>query len=265
VLLNLVGNAIKFTPAGEVRVVVEIESQDAAAICMHFIVADTGVGVPQDKQKMIFDPFEQADASTTRRFGGTGLGLAISAKLVRLMEGNLWLESPWHDPDSGGLVTGSAFHFTARLRPGKPPVETTPESAAPAANRRVLVVEDNEVNLKIMVRMLEKRGHTVLVARNGHEALELWRHQPVDAVLMDVQMPEMDGFEATRWIREEERTRGGHVHIVALTAHALKGDSERCLSAGMDDYLTKPIRWADLDRALASLGPAVHSTVISNP
>ncbi len=252
ILVNLIGNAIKFTNSGEIRVEVGLEAKDAASVALHFMVADTGIGIPLEKQKIIFAPFEQADASATRRYGGTGLGLAISTKLVGLMHGDCWVESPWRDPRTGAEVAGSAFHFTARFLPGLAPGVVPCQAPLPSPGKlRVLLAEDNIVNQRLAIRMLEKRGHVVMVANDGREAIAILQHVRVDVVLMDVQMPEMDGFQATAVIREGEKTAGGHLPIVALTAHALKGDMERCLANGMDAYLSKPIRAQDLDRALA--------------
>ncbi len=252
ILINLVGNAIKFTHAGEIRLAAEVEPADAGRLKLHFIVADTGIGIPLEKQKIIFAPFEQADGSATRKYGGTGLGLAISAKLVRLMNGECWVESPWRDSESGQMVAGSAFHFTACFLPGQAPAAAACNAPLPSLGRlRILLAEDNIVNQKLARRILEKRGHAVLVAQDGREALTILQREEVDLVLMDVQMPDMDGFQATEAIREREKISLRHLPIVALTAHALKGDRERCLAHGMDSYLSKPICAQDLDRALA--------------
>ena len=251
ILVNLVGNAIKFTHSGEIRVEVAVEAQDAASMALHFFVADTGIGIPLEKQKIIFAAFEQADGSTTRKYGGTGLGLAISAKLVGLMRGDCWVESPWRDPRTGAEVAGSAFHFTARFSPGRAPAVVPREEAFPSREIARPVGRGQHREPKTRLRMLEKRGHTVLVAGDGREAIAILQREQVDLVLMDVQMPDMDGFQATAAIRDGEKTSGGHLPIVALTAHALKGDMERCLASGMDAYLSKPIRAQDLDRALA--------------
>jgi PAS domain S-box-containing protein len=384
VLTNLVGNAVKFTERGEVFIDVEEESHADAVSCLHFKVKDTGVGVPEDKQKTIFEAFSQADGSMARRYGGTGLGLTICTRLVTMMGGAIWVES---QPGQG-----STFHFTLRLgvqdklsvsaipiqpeqlrdlhalivddnftnrrvltgmlsrwgmRPtaveggraalqalqvakstGRPfplvlldgqmpemdgftladfirkdpelvgatimmltsaghlgdaarcrelgisaylvkPVRqgemlqgicnvlnlssqkqvplVTRHTLREARNRsRVLLAEDNKVNQTLAVRLLEKRGYVVSIAGNGREALAALEKEAFDIVLMDVQMPEMDGFEATSAIREKERFAGRHIPIVAMTAHALKGDEERCLAAGMDAYISKPIRTNEL-------------------
>jgi signal transduction histidine kinase/DNA-binding response OmpR family regulator len=390
VLVNLIGNAIKFTERGQILVQVEVESKSSDTTVLHYFVSDSGIGVPSEKQQEIFQPFKQADGSTTRRFGGTGLGLTISSTLVELMGGRIWLESAPHE--------GSTFHFTTRLgvtdarpettsvdltdlpvlvvddnpvnrrvlhdllrrwrmRPtvvdsgaaalralagatasGQPfalvlldahmpgmdgfdvarrihddpsvagatimmlsssgqygesarckevgianhltkPVdqrdlltaigrtlarEQAPRTPLPDAmlpkdlpERRlhVLLAEDNAVNQRLAASLLERRGHRVTIAPNGREALAALERQAFDVVLMDVQMPQMGGFEATAAIREKERIEGGHVPIVAMTAHAMKGDRERCLAGGMDEYLTKPLdsrRLCDLVESLAA-------------
>ena len=204
---------------------------------------DTGIGIPAGKVEQIFGAFEQADGSTTRKYGGTGLGLAISAKLVRLMDGNIWVESE--------LGKGSAFHFTARLARASTAALRLPGGERPVATDetrplRVLLAEDNPVNQRVAVRMLEKRGHTVLVAGTGRSALEAHATYEFDLILMDVQMPELDGFEATAAIRRREAGTERRVPIIAMTAHAMKGDEERCLAAGMDGYVAKPVRMAEL-------------------
>ncbi|MBI4516003.1 MAG: PAS domain S-box protein [Deltaproteobacteria bacterium] len=206
IVFNLVGNAIKFTERGEIAVRVEEEGRTDTAVCLHFTVSDTGVGIPADKQGVIFKAFEQGDGSMARRYGGTGLGLAICSNLVRLMGGRLWVES-----EAG---RGSAFHFTASF--GVQPAAARAPAAAvcglpPATRQRtrplhVLLAEDNVVNQRLVSRLLEKRGHTVTVAGNGREALALSEQISFDLVLMDVQMPEMDGCEATAAIRRREQS-----------------------------------------------------------
>ncbi len=400
VLTNLVGNSLKFTEAGELGVAVRLSEGDEAREMLEFTVWDTGVGIPEAKQRLIFSPFTQADSSTTRKYGGTGLGLAISSRLVERMGGRIWLES-----EAG---QGARFHFTLRYREcaggtgagtdaplagaervrvlvvddhrgsrrilrdtlkrwglevhgvasgeaalkelleatnaGTPyrvmvtdmhmpvmdgyalmdKIEAAPDlrmtqvimlspagilraerccgkckvvarlvkpvlrrelrktmeeildprqgavrylpasSPAKAETKksstclRILLAEDNQVNQKLARRMLEKRGHAVEVARNGLEALTASAEREFDLVLMDVQMPEMDGMEATVRIREREGAGTEHVPVVALTAHAMKGDEKRCLAAGMDDYLTKPIRTEELDRVLEKFADRHH-------
>jgi PAS domain S-box-containing protein len=390
VLVNLVGNAIKFTEQGEVVVRVASEERAGDDVCLHITVQDTGIGIPAEKQAVIFEAFAQADSSTTRKYGGTGLGLAISAQLVSLMGGRLWVES--------SPCQGSTFHFTVRLRIGRgsiaarirvPPPKLDgmpvlvvddnatnrrileemldrwgmrptlarggaealallehaatagtafplvlldahmPEvdgfavaeriKASPARTRaavimitsggqagamnrsrelgiaahllkpvaqgdlleaivralhlslgrtgmrtptdkaadpekrrplRILLAEDNLVNQRLAVGLLEKRGHTVVIAADGKQALAALEREPFDLMFMDVQMPEMGGFEATVRIREREMKTGGHLPIIATTAYAMKGDRERCLASGMDGYVSKPIMAAELFRAI---------------
>lgn len=390
VVINLVGNAIKFTDAGEVGLLVSLTQREDGGYWLQFTVHDTGIGIPPEKQKSIFEPFTQADSSTTRKYGGTGLGLSISIRLVRMMGGAMWVES--------AFGAGTKFHFTLPLIPAvetvqKPVAErfnllygvralvvddnstnrrilelmlkrwgmlpkSVPGGAeailellaafgakeeyrlivsdvlmpgmdgfsfvervrqepklsnakimmltssgqrgdaakceelgisayamkpvrqselreviarllgennsdqplitryslanAPGSKAvlRILVAEDNAVNQRLIVRLLEKRGHSVKVVGNGREAVESMDQEPCDLVLMDMQMPEMDGFEATDAIRKQEKQTGLHVPIIALTAHAMKGDRERCLEAGMDGYLSKPIRARELDDLL---------------
>ena len=395
IVMNLVGNAIKFTGNGEIAVKVQVEGREGLDWLCHFTVADTGIGIPEDKRKSIFEPFSQADSSTTRKYGGTGLGLTISTRLVQMMGGKIWVESE--------VGLGSQFHFTAQLGAAdakeikvgtiaspellqgvkvlvvddnrtnrrilegmlmrwqmkptlveggkealaqlsaareagepygliltdmhmpdmdgftlveqirkRPEVSTATimmltsaghrgdaarcqelgvsayllkpirqselreavarvlgardqEGAIPLVTRfslqdarepdaflSVLIAEDNLVNQRLAVRLLEKRGHQVAVAATGLEALKALEKEKFDLVLMDVQMPEMDGLEATVAIRQKEKGSGLHQAIVALTAHAMKGDREKCLAAGMDGYLTKPIRPQELDHLLAT-------------
>ncbi len=392
VLVNLVGNAIKFTDKGEVALSVRLEVEDGDDRLLLFTVSDTGIGIPLEKQKMIFDPFTQADTSTTRKYGGTGLGLTISSRLVHMMDGRIWLES-----EAGH---GTHFYFTVQFKHvgGEAPIETlappeilrgikvliaddnatnrrilqamlerwgmqvrsvesgeealaelsaaaraaapyaliltdmhmpemdgfklvarirqTPELStatimmltssesrgdaqrckalgvsahllkpirqselheaiarvvgargqqsalplitrysaqhpqAPSESLRILLAEDNLVNQRLMSRLLEKKGHRVVVAADGREALAALEKDTFDLVLMDIQMPEMNGMEATARVREKEKLTGGHQPIVALTAHAMKGDQELCLAGGMDGYLAKPIRAQELDQIL---------------
>jgi PAS domain S-box-containing protein len=397
VVVNLVGNALKFTDKGEVVVDVEMAAQNEQEAWLHFAITDTGIGVPGDKLQYIFDPFAQADGTTTRKYGGTGLGLAIAKRLVQAMEGRIWVESE--------VGKGSAFHFTAKFgrqlgpglqvvpidasqmqgmavlvvddnatnrrildetlshwqmrptlaesgpaaleamwraaRAGEPfplvltdvqmpemdgytlaerirqhpelsgaailmltssgqpgeslrrrelgiaacmtkPVKHTDlwkaimlalgmplpqdESAeqlvahGQAAGKRlsILLAEDNLVNQKLAVRLLEKRGHRVRVANNGKEALAALQNRSFDVVLMDVQMPEMDGFEATAAIRRQEQVTGRHLPIIAMTAYAMKDDRERCLAAGMDHYISKPIRAQELFDSVEGIAPPVR-------
>jgi CheY-like chemotaxis protein/HPt (histidine-containing phosphotransfer) domain-containing protein len=225
-------------------------------VSLHFSVRDTGIGIPADKQPLLFRPFTQVDGGLTRRYEGTGLGLAISARLVELMGGRLTVES--------AAGKGSTFRFTARFGlPGAPAEGTGPRAdgagCTPRPARRplrILLAEDSPINQRLAVRLLEKHGHAVVVANTGREALEALEREPFDLVLMDVQMPEMDGLEATRALREREKGTGRHVPVVALTAYALKTDRARCLGAGMDGYLTKPVRPTELLQAIDAAVPA---------
>ena len=400
VILNLVENALKFTEKGEVVLEVEVESVDSDSVVLHFRVRDTGIGIPADKQKSIFDSFSQVDSSTTRKYGGTGLGLTISSRLIALMGGEIWVESE--------LNKGSTFHFTARLKAStvslpralppsslqgvsvlivddnetnrrlleqtvtgwgmkpilaasaadgfailnrmkdEPPLLLTdaqmPEmdgftfietirrdpalretriilltsgglrgdgarcresgvsayltkpidalelrdaivrvlagstaehaKAGPITRHSIreavsplsfLVVEDNAVNRALIARLLEKRGHNVTLAANGCEALEKLEKQQFDLVLMDLQMPVMGGLEATAVIREREKSSGAHVPIIALTAAAIKGDEERCLAAGMDAYLSKPIDVQKLLKVVEMVSTRVEAPAENPP
>jgi len=255
VLVNLLSNAVKFTDRGRVSVEVA-DAPEARGLCLCFTVADTGIGIPKENQTLIFEPFAQADGSVTRRHGGTGLGLTLCARFIDMMGGSIWVES---EPGQG-----SRFHFTVRVGQVAQdavaaPVAQTP--ARPAVNPcaaalSILLAEDNPLNQKLAVRLLEKRGHSVVTAMNGSEAVEAFDRQRFDAVLMDLQMPVMGGFEATAEIRARERSRPKRTPIIAVTAHAMQGDRERCLEAGMDDYVAKPIRpdelYAAIDRQVAA-------------
>jgi CheY-like chemotaxis protein len=224
-----------------------------SVVDLHFSVRDTGIGIPPEKQQRIFAPFEQADSSTTRKYGGTGLGLSISARLVALMGGELTVSSR--------PGRGSTFAFTARFGRAVAPAAARPGPPGAGLARttrplRVLVAEDNPINQKLAQRLLEKQGHTVEVVDSGLAALEALRRRPFDLVLMDVQMPDLGGLEATAALRAEEQGTGRHLPVIALTAHAMQGDRERCLAAGMDGYLSKPLSARDLFETLAGLFPA---------
>jgi signal transduction histidine kinase len=245
VLINLLSNAVKFTEVGFVRVDVQSEGATASEAYVRFSVEDSGIGISPQDQERIFAPFMQVDASTTRRHGGTGLGLTIASDLIRAMGGRLAVRS---EP-----ARGSTFYFTVPLLRTPPTRLPAPPSMARAADEqapahpevlRVLVVEDVPTNQMLIRRVLEKRGHQVEVAENGREAVQRAASFVYDIILMDVQMPEMDGYQATAAIREMPAS--SRVPIVALTAHAMPGDRERCVAAGMDAYLTKPINVHEL-------------------
>jgi signal transduction histidine kinase/CheY-like chemotaxis protein len=259
ILINLIGNAIKFTGQGEIRLRVWAEPPDTGAPSLQFVVADTGIGISRDKQRSIFEPFEQADGSIARRFGGTGLGLAIVAKLVELMGGRIWVESPWREPGSEEWISGSAFRFHIKLAAAQPVAGAAPAEKlqAPPRALRILLAEDHAVNRRLAQLLLEKQGHSVALAEDGRAAVSLFEGGAFDLILMDVQMPEMDGLEAAAAIRKREKETGsGRIPIVALTAHAMNGDRERCLEAGMDGYVTKPIQAEELYRTIQELAGA---------
>ena len=240
VLVNLINNAIKFTEKGKIRLNLEITDQTKEWISLCFSVQDEGIGIPEDKQQRIFDLFTQADDSIARRFGGTGLGLSISKRLVELMGGRIWVESKEGQ--------GSTFYFTAAFKkinrtkdllsmnnPGGISLEKKLKGL------RILLAEDNAVNQKMTAQLLEKNGWEVTNACNGREVLEYFKSRSFDVILMDTQMPELDGLAATKTIRESEKKTGKHIPIVALTASALEEDRKKCFSAGADEYLSKPI------------------------
>ena len=247
VLVNLAGNAVKFTERGEVVIHAELAEQTAERVTIRFSIRDTGIGIAPEQRSRIFESFVQADDSTTRRYGGTGLGLAISKQLVELMGGQMDVES---EPGRGSRFWFSATY--AKHPEGELGVEEQKaaavllaDSARGEARGRILVAEDNPVNQRIALRILEKAGYQAEAVCDGKQALEALAKNPYDLVLMDVQMPEMDGFQATAEIRRlEAATR--RTPIIAMTANAMSGDRERCLGAGMDDYISKPVRREEL-------------------
>jgi signal transduction histidine kinase/CheY-like chemotaxis protein len=260
IIINLVGNAIKFTARGQVGLTISLDSQTPGSFQLHFVVTDTGVGIAEEKQKLIFEAFSQADGSTARKFGGTGLGLSISSQLVALMGGKIWVES--------ALGHGSQFHFTGSFGEAIQVIEAVspavplPLAAAKTHRKlRVLLAEDNAVNQKIAMRVLEKHGYQVTVAADGRQALAALDRASFDVVLMDVQMPGMDGFEATAAIRGHERETGNHLPIIAMTAHAMPGDRERCIAAGMDSYIAKPIKASELIALLEKFAEATQQEI----
>ncbi|HEY0793280.1 MAG TPA: ATP-binding protein [Chthoniobacterales bacterium] len=277
ILTNLIGNAIKFTNDGAVTVRLSKESETATHAVVRFQVEDSGIGIPPEAQDRLFQAFSQADGSTTRKYGGTGLGLAIAKQLVLLMDGQIGVQS---EPGQG-----STFWFTAKLGKqavaapvpsrlfdgivdaldeatdrngpmGVTPAEIPRAPDASIEKVRILLAEDNRVNQRVALGQLQKLSLTAEAVGTGREVLAALQQRPYDIILMDCQMPEMDGYEATRAIRRQERAPGGAcvwvppVHIIAMTANAMQGDREKCLAAGMDDYLSKPVRAAELQGAL---------------
>jgi signal transduction histidine kinase/CheY-like chemotaxis protein len=249
VIINLVGNAIKFTDRGEVVLMVEPETTSPEDSLLRFCVQDTGCGIPSDKLASVFKPFVQVDGTASRKFGGTGLGLSISSQLVAMMGGKIWLES--------AVGEGSRFFFTARFP--RPHTQASSRAEEPIADRHsgfdlaplqslaerrlnILLAEDNPINQVVAARLLERHGCSVTIASNGLDAVTAVQTGAFDVVLMDIQMPEMDGLEAAAKIRENEKGSNVRIPIIAMTAHAMKGDEEMCLAAGMDGYVTKPVQ-----------------------
>jgi CheY-like chemotaxis protein/HPt (histidine-containing phosphotransfer) domain-containing protein len=249
-MINLVSNALKFTEQGTITIKAHnIELTPEHAV-IKFEVSDTGIGIRPEVLPLIFDRFAQADGSTTRRFGGTGLGLTIASQLTELMGGSIGVES--------SFGAGSTFWFTARLArfngqlPDSAYTLIEEDSSKPdAVSAKVLVVEDTKVNREVCCELLMHMGHSATVANNGREALEMLLKEQFDVVLMDCQMPVMDGYDATRKYREWERTQGDkHLTIIALTGNAMEKDKQLCLDAGMDDYLKKPFNLKQLTDVL---------------
>lgn len=253
ILLNLAGNAIKFTETGGIRLSLTCGERHADMVELHFTVSDTGIGIPKEKQATIFEPFQQGDGSITRRFGGTGLGLAICNRLVRLLDGRMWVESE--------IAAGSSFHFTARFKledgaaggAGETPVVS---SLSETPGLRVLVADDNPVGRRLITRLLESRHHAVVSVGTGREVLESFQTADYDLIILDVQMPELDGLQTASAIRRMGR-RGQSVPILAFTACAIEGDAERCIAAGMNGYVSKPVRLEDLVEAIRKVTNAV--------
>lgn len=258
VLFNLVGNAVKFTHEGSVTVTGRATTLPGGVVELRFEVADTGIGMPPDVRARIFDRFSQADGSTARRYGGSGLGLAISRELVRLMGGDIGVES----------VEGAGSRFWFTIRCASPRADASAAGAGPAVvpaaaaapSARILVVEDNEVNQLLVTRMLARGGHDVEVVRDGGEAVARVEHGTFDLVLMDVHLPGIDGVTATRRIRGLEGI-AAEIPIIALTANAMKGDRDGYLAAGMDDYVSKPIDSSALQAAVARVLRRAHAAM----
>lgn len=257
ILMNLADNAVKFTEKGLVSIAVSINQYKDNKVNLLFTVEDTGIGIPQEKINIIFEKFTQVDSSTTRKYGGTGLGLSIVAHLVELMGGGVWVKS--------SLGRGSSFYFTvgfevSALASNNSSLEMIEHPVSPKGSiairpLQILLVEDEFINTKVAVKMLTNQGHKVTLASNGNEAIELFNREKFDIIFMDIQMPEMDGVQATFAIRalEEEWGSMTHIPIVAMTAYAMKGDRERLMSFGMDEYVSKPLDSEELNALLGTM------------
>ncbi|KAI7898450.1 histidine kinase-like ATPase [Cokeromyces recurvatus] len=285
VIFNLLSNALKFTKMGYVRILVEMgqqqEKEDDNIISLLVSVTDTGIGIPKDKQNKLFQSFSQVDASTTRKFGGTGLGLAISQQLCRMMGGDMvrrfWVESE--------VGRGSTFKFQVLLekqvnsltykeqnhlyRYHKTQHFTFSEINLTLSdilsNKTTLLVDDNPINQKVLSRMLSKMGLKPQIAQNGREACELVSKSKVDLIFMDIWMPEMNGLEATKWIRDMNKTDGNNPYIIAMTACVMAGDREKCIEAGMNGYVSKPVRKEELEAALCMyIHTQINNLVVPN-
>ncbi|OYT15652.1 MAG: hypothetical protein B7C24_11885 [Bacteroidetes bacterium 4572_77] len=235
ILINLINNAIKFTERGHIRIQLEIQGKQNEDLELRFTISDTGIGIAKENQEKIFGSFTQSDASFTRKFGGTGLGLAISKELSRLMGGDIGLLSRKN--------IGSEFWFTIKAKEGKDQQDRTKiEEESEVKSLHVLLAEDNRVNVMVAKQILQKAGHKVTVANNGKEAVDFYKNEEYDLVLMDIMMPEMDGIEATQHIRKYELEKlKKTTPIIALTANVIKEDQKKYIIAGMNDYLSKPI------------------------
>jgi CheY-like chemotaxis protein/nitrogen-specific signal transduction histidine kinase len=260
IVVNLVGNAIKFTEHGDVVLRVELGPRDPVGDTLHISVADTGIGIAPEKQAAIFESFSQADASTTRKFGGTGLGLSIASQLTRLMGGRIWVNSVPR--------IGSTFHVTIPFHSAPAHASPVVELAASAPaeslrHLRVLLAEDNAVNALLASVLLKKVGHHVTHVVTGRKALDAMAVYEFDTILMDMQMPDMDGMEAIAAIRSAEMITGRHMPIVAFTAHAMAEDRKRFLAAGADGYLTKPFSPEQLHAVIGSIRPLIDAQIAS--
>ncbi len=240
ILTNLVNNGLKFTQVGSVSLIIHLEEIQDGHCTLYFAVKDTGIGIAREEQDRVFESFTQADTSHTRKYGGTGLGLTISSQLCRLMGGKLHLISEKNK--------GTTFWFISHFKLPEQDSVAMKQTKEIVSNRRspfqdavILLAEDETVNLLLAKALLEKKGITIVSAANGREAVECFKKESFDAILMDIQMPELDGYQATKAIRDHEKLTGGHIPIIAMTAHAIQGDRQKCLDAGMDDYISKPL------------------------
>jgi len=245
VLLNFLGNATRFTKKGSINIDVRLRDEKTLECC----VEDTGTGIPKDKLETIFEPFQQVDASTTRKYGGTGLGLDLNKKLINLWGGEIWVDSI--------QGKGSKFSFTMPYIPAEKPQDKKKSVESykidPKKDYKILIAEDNPVNLKLAMMYLKSYGlRNIITASDGVEAVSAFKEHQPDLVLMDVHMPVLDGLSATKEIREYEKNSGiTEASIIALTASAMEGDREKCLDAGCNDYTTKPIIKVELEKKIA--------------
>lgn len=249
VLVNLTSNAIKFTAEGSVHLKMDCLEQKGNQYVIGFSVEDTGIGIPENRLDRLFQSFSQVDSSTTRKYGGTGLGLAISKQLVGLLGGEISVRSE--------VDKGSIFHFTIQVKAGRPVEVVAPRVKGEAQYQseqkpalRILLAEDNLINQKVANQILKKLGYDIDIVANGHEALKAVQLRPYDLVLMDMQMPEMDGIEATKRIRALQPNHAHRPTIIALTANVSLEDRQKCFDAGMDDFLAKPIKKVDIEQAI---------------
>ncbi len=260
ILINLINNAVKFTERGRITVALKMMRLSEHESEVLFSVNDTGIGIPQNKQEMIFEAFTQADDSTTRRYGGTGLGLAICKRLVAMMDGKIWVESE----DGKGSTFYFTAHFKYKMKPSTATIAVEPSNGdgvhhmnqIPLKDNHclhILLAEDNLVNQKITMKILEKRGWKVEAVGNGQEVLDKLNKESYDVVLMDAQMPILDGLTTTRMIREDNKKTGKYIPIIALTARAMEEDRQKCLEVGMDGYVSKPIDRLKLYEAIENI------------
>jgi CheY-like chemotaxis protein len=257
ILLNLAGNAIKFTEKGEVSININKIKEDAENISIEFIVKDTGIGINPEKLPALFEPFVQATADTTRKYGGTGLGLSISKRLVEMQGGTIHAESQ--------LGEGAVFSFSIAYKkyiPGAKPPVLAPQkdliSGRDISGVRVLLAEDNRISQRVGIKTMSKWGVSVDIAENGRQAYEMAAANNYDLILMDVQMPEMDGVEATKLIRNTLPSPASDVSIVAMTASVIRLDKEKCRELGMDDYISKPFKPEELYRMISTMARPIN-------
>ncbi|MHC9543581.1 MAG: PAS domain S-box protein [Vulcanimicrobiota bacterium] len=255
IIINLIDNAIKFTAKGHMELLVDLRAQDDREITLHFSVSDTGCGIAEYMKEKIFEPFSRVENTYTKQYDGTGLGLTICRELTEMLGGTIWVESEYGK--------GSTFHFTARFEipeqtDAAPQEEPTP-FIKDSSSLRILVAEDEVINRRVIVDYLSKRGHSVIAAGNGENALKAIEGEHFDLILMDIRMPVMNGMDAIKAIREKEQKSNLHIYIIALTAYAMKDDIERFILAGADDCLTKPVDFDELDEKMDKARPKINS------